>query len=148
MFELHTKPVVQRALYCPRSGMRVPPTEGLEPTVGSPVAVAVLAHGLSIPILGDTLFGRDPKIDHRVAGGECKPVVIEDNGNWISRSHVLLRVFGWQVAAIDLGSANGTQAQVGAGTWKSLVPGLPFWLNGKQQLRLGVHKFTVHPVGG
>jgi hypothetical protein len=80
--------------------------------------VLVLDDGSIFSLETDYVIGRDPSRDERVAAGTARPLRLDDSKGLISRTHVQIRLEGWQVQVVDLGSANGT------GIWG---PGEPAW---------------------
>jgi len=64
--------------------------------------------GQEVVLDQNVLVGRAPRAD-RVAGGQLpRPVRIEGRGLDISRNHLEVRLEGWHVLVVDLGSRNGT----------------------------------------
>jgi len=81
---------------------------------GPPVAVArpvlghlVLSTGESIELDKPVVIGRNPRIEGRLSG-ELPKVVRLDTHQGLSRTHAMVRIEGWQVLIVDLGSANHT----------------------------------------
>jgi hypothetical protein len=132
------------ALYCRRTGRRLPPQLALEEVSDAPRAVAVFDDGLSLSLFGDSVFGRDPHRDLRVVALGAAPVTVTDPTKQISRCHVLLRFQRWQIEVIDLGSSNGTSISAPGGQWEPVVPGVGARIDNGQQVRMASRVFTVH----
>ena len=149
MFELHTAPTPRTALYCPHSGERIAPSDGSHPETGTTVAVVVFDDGSTFPIFGNTVVGRDPSrgVDMVDASKGGQLIEVSDPTQKISRCHLLLEVVDWQVAAIDVGSSNGTMVTNEIGSWQRIIPGLRCWLSDGQGIMVGNRTFTVHLTG-
>lgn len=70
--------------------------------------------GATVDIDRDIVIGRAPAYEQKVArwcpdAGQIQFVAIPSSGQTISRNHCLVKVRGWQVELIDLGSNNGTR---------------------------------------
>lgn len=73
-----------------------------------PLGVLVLDDGSIFSLDTDYVIGRDPSRDPDVVAGTARPLRIEDPEGLLSRVHARIHLEGWEVAVIDLGSANGT----------------------------------------
>jgi pSer/pThr/pTyr-binding forkhead associated (FHA) protein len=56
----------------------------------------------------DAVFGRKPEIPAGRPGPRPNAIVLTDDRD-VSRNHIEIRLDGWRVLALDLGSMNGTQ---------------------------------------
>jgi hypothetical protein len=83
-----------------------------------PLGVLVLDDGRIFSLDTDYVIGRHPFRDERVSAGLARPLQLDDRQGLISRAHTHIRLDGWQVQVVDLGSANGTGI---------LGPGEPAW---------------------
>jgi hypothetical protein len=95
------------ALTCRVCGEVVPPQTPV--TVRRPpLGVLRIANGDQVPLDRLTIVGRLPKA-HGMVGTELPRLVTVPAPNQdVSRSHLELRLDGWQVLAVDLDSLNGT----------------------------------------
>lgn len=64
--------------------------------------------GDAIPLDRGVLLGRSPDPDRLVGGERPHYVKVPSPGKDISRNHLEVRLDGWQVLVVDLGSTNGT----------------------------------------
>lgn len=138
-----TTPVTAEALYCRMTGRRLSPDRGRVAGAGALIAVLVFDEGTSAPIFGDTIVGRAPHDDHRVRAEAAEALTIVDPRHEISRCHLLLRVRGHRLEAVDLGSRNGT-ALARSGRWTLTMPGIGEPIADREQVRLGLRTLTVH----
>ncbi|GAB3829556.1 FHA domain-containing protein [Dactylosporangium cerinum] len=76
-----------------------------------PLGVLLLDNGMTLRADADYVVGREPERDADVAAGRARPLRIADSHGGISRRHLRIRLSGWQVQVLDLGSANGTFVQ-------------------------------------
>jgi len=134
------------ALYCSRSGVRLSPEAGARRPNDTPVAVIVCDDGVTVPVFGDTMIGREPDHDHRVTSGEWASIRLTDPDAQLSRSHLLIRVKEWNLELIDLGSTNGTLTETPDG-WQRLLPGRPQPVRDGQRFRLGNRTLSIHNSG-
>jgi len=73
-----------------------------------PLGVLRFSTGQEVVLDQNVLVGRAPRAD-RVPGRQLpRPVRIEGQGLDISRNHLEVRLEGWHVLVVDLGSRNGT----------------------------------------
>ena len=139
-------PITREVLYCRATGRRIPPERGRAVQAGSPIAIAVLDDGSSMPIFGDTVLGREPTIDRHVRSGQAEAWALRDPRHEVSRCHLLLRRRGRRLEAVDLGSRNGTALAGADGAWRPTMPGIGEPIVDRQQLRLGLRTITIHYV--
>ncbi|WP_238008435.1 FHA domain-containing protein [Dactylosporangium sp. AC04546] len=76
-----------------------------------PLGVLLLDNGMTLRADADYVVGRDPARDPDVAAGRARPLRIADSYGGISRRHLRVKLSGWTVRVVDLGSANGTYVQ-------------------------------------
>ncbi|MET7424952.1 FHA domain-containing protein [Dactylosporangium sp. NPDC005555] len=76
-----------------------------------PLGVLLLDNGMTLRADADYVVGREPDRDPDVAAGRARPLRIADSHGGISRRHLRIRLSGWTVQVLDLGSANGTFVQ-------------------------------------
>jgi hypothetical protein len=77
---------------------------GERPSLG----VLVLDDGATFLLDGDYVVGREPTLDGDVLAGRARPLVVTDATEIVSRSHLGVRLSGWDVTVCDRGSANGS----------------------------------------
>ncbi|WP_019202250.1 FHA domain-containing protein [Tsukamurella sp. 1534] len=104
-----------RAGYCTRCGALVDRRAPLETGPRPPLGLLVADDGSAFVVENDMLIGRDPvdQVSRRGGrsfdgAGRLHPVVLQDRTGALSRAHLELRIDGWQLLAVDVGSANGT----------------------------------------
>jgi hypothetical protein len=95
-------------------------------TVPRPVLGCLrLSTGDAVSLDRGVLFGRDPR-DGATEGIERPNVVKVPSANKdISRNHLEVRVEGWDVLVVDLGSTNGTEVAIPAHAPQRLRIGEP-----------------------
>ncbi|BDD84089.1 hypothetical protein TPB0596_38520 [Tsukamurella pulmonis] len=133
------------AAYCTRCGALVDRRASLERGPRPPLGVLVADDGTAFVVEGDLVLGRDPaafvaqRAGRSVDGaGRLAPVVLPDRTGALSRAHLEIRIDGWQVLAIDVGSANGTWVRPpGAAQPLRLPPGQPVPLAVGSDIHLG-----------
>nr|WP_246497281.1 FHA domain-containing protein [Sphaerisporangium rubeum] len=76
-----------------------------------PLGVLLLDDGMTLNLETDYLLGRDPERAPEVTSGEARPARVTSPDGSVSRRHLRVRLDGWDVNLIDLGSVNGTQVQ-------------------------------------
>ncbi|MFC4039295.1 FHA domain-containing protein [Dactylosporangium siamense] len=76
-----------------------------------PLGILLLDNGMTLRADADYVVGREPERDADVAAGQARPLRIADSHGGISRRHLRIRLTGWHVQVLDLGSANGTFVQ-------------------------------------
>ena len=106
-----------------------------------PLGVLVLDDGSIFSLDTDYVIGRDPFRDQRVTGGAARPMRVSDAQGLISRAHAHIRLDGWQVQVVDLGSANGTGI-LGPGDsgWRSIPRLTPVTIRPGTQVGFGQRK--------
>lgn len=108
------------AIRCPRNHLNPPHASSCracgQPVRGqTPVRVATIdlgafrfRDGTRVPVRKPMLMGRSPKMSGPIAGEIPEMVQIDSPAQDISRTHLEVRVEGWQVLVIDRDSTNGT----------------------------------------
>ncbi len=101
-----------RVPYCAVCGVALAqrslvPYKGPRPQLGA----LLLDDGVTLPLDSDYLLGRDPERASEVLSGEARPAKVTSPDGSVSRRHVRVKLDGWDVNLIDLGSVNGTQVQ-------------------------------------
>jgi hypothetical protein len=81
--------------------------------------------GQVVPLDRPVVAGRSPSVE-RVSGADLPQLVqIDSPGNDLSRSHAEVRLEGWHVLVVDLGSVNGTVVTLPGRAPERLRPGQP-----------------------
>ena len=131
------------AIRCPRNHLNPPHASSCracgQPVRGqTPVRVATIdlgafrfRDGTRVPVRKPMLMGRSPKMSGPIAGEIPEMVQIDSPAQDISRTHLEVRVEGWQVLVIDRDSTNGT------------IVSLP----GREPQRLRPHQPVPLPIG-
>ncbi len=113
-----------------------------------PLGILLLDNGMTLRADADYVVGREPEHDPDVAAGRARPLRIGDSHGGISRRHLRIRLAGWSVQVLDLGSANGTFVQepgaqeappVPAGRAVTIRPGAKV-IFGRRWLRYESHR--------
>lgn len=144
MFKTQNEAPDTTVLYCPKSGVRIAPSNAATPPEATPVAVAVFDDGTTVPIFTRSILGREPDELPGAEPNSVQRLKIADASTQISRTHLLFDVVDWKLAVVDLGSTNGTLVESTDGEWDKLVPGLRCWISSGQRIRLGTRELTVH----
>jgi hypothetical protein len=114
-----------------------------------PLGVMVVDDGTTFALDADYVVGRAPGGDWRVAAGEARPFVLNDQGGMVSRVHLHLLLDGWHVLAVDRGSTNGTLvAAPGDDDWTPLPPHRPTRLAPGTQLLVGCRTLLFQACPG
>lgn len=140
-----------RASYCSTCGRRMGVSHSMILVDGPrpPLGVLILDDGTSIPVVRDMVLGRDPSQHPLVKDGLAQGVPIIDSAQSISRAHLHVKLDEWELYVVDLDSSNGTFAyEEDAGSWRTLKPGDPYLLEGRDRVRLGDREvlFAQHHV--
>ena len=120
--------------FCRQCGQ---PVSGAVVTVARP-PLGVLRIGSDVTLTLDRplLIGRNPKVTGMVAG-ELPAVYQIEDASGISRTHLAIRLEGWQVLVEDLNSANGTTVTLPGRQPHRLHPGEPALLVHGAMIDLG-----------
>lgn len=133
------------AAYCTRCGALVDRRAPLESGPRPPLGLLVADDGTAFVVENDMVIGRDPAAfvaqrAGRAQGGAGRlvPIVLPDRTGALSRAHLEIRIDGWQVLAVDVGSANGTWVRPpGVAQPLRLPPGQPVPLGVGSDVHLG-----------
>ncbi|NMD55293.1 MULTISPECIES: FHA domain-containing protein [Tsukamurella] len=133
------------AAYCTRCGALVDRRLPLESGPRPPLGLLVADDGTAFVVENDMVIGRDPAafVAQRAGraqsgAGRLVPIVLPDRTGALSRAHLEIRIDGWQVLAVDVGSANGTWVRPpGAAQPLRLPPGQPVPLGVGSDIHLG-----------
>ncbi|MFG1880082.1 FHA domain-containing protein [Sphaerisporangium sp. NPDC049003] len=106
-----------------------------------PLGVLLLDDGLTLRLDSDYLLGRDPERAAEVTSGEARPARVTSPDGSVSRRHLRVRLDGWDVNLIDLGSVNGTQVQPpGDPNFYDIPPNEPVPVLPGTTVRIGVSR--------
>ncbi len=106
-----------------------------------PLGVLVLDDGMTLRLDSDYLLGRDPERAAEVLSGEARPAKITSPDGSVSRRHLRVKLDGWDVNLIDLGSVNGTQVQPpGDPNFYDIPPNEPVAILPGTTVRIGVSR--------
>lgn len=84
------------------------------------------SHGAVVPVARPMLIGRSPKLVGEVRGVIPELVSVPSPDADISRTHLEVRVEGWQVLLVDRGSTNGTTVKLPGRDPQRLRPDHPY----------------------
>lgn len=83
------------------------------------------------------VVGRDPAQDDNVVSGQARPLVVNDPELFVSRTHAIVDLHGWDIVITDR-STHGTYVWApGDATWTRLDPGQSYRLRSGTQVQLG-----------
>jgi hypothetical protein len=117
---------------------------GVRPSLG----ILVFDDGSTATLDGDYLLGRMPEADPRVVAGLLRPLIVDDPEAQLSRAHLVIRLDGGDVCAIDE-STNGTLvSHLAEPGWSPLPPHRPLRLLPGTQVRLGGRSFVFESLSG
>lgn len=106
-----------------------------------PLGVLLLDDGMTLRLDTDYLLGRDPERAAEVLNGEARPAKITSPDGSVSRRHLRVKLDGWDVNLIDLGSVNGTQVQPpGDPNFYDIPPNEPVAILPGTTVRIGVSR--------
>ncbi|GAA3817558.1 hypothetical protein GCM10022226_42690 [Sphaerisporangium flaviroseum] len=106
-----------------------------------PLGVLLLDDGLTLRLDSDYLLGRDPERAPEVTSGEARPARVTSPDGSVSRRHLRVKLDGWDVNLIDLGSVNGTQVQPpGDPNFYDIPPNEPVPILPGTTVRVGVSR--------
>jgi hypothetical protein len=110
------------------------------PTLG----FIVFDDGASFGLDRSYVIGREPS---QAEDPAAELLVIHDNNDTLSRTHAELRLDGWTVQLVDLGSTNGTYIwDTGNDRWNQLTAGHPVELQSGETVALGRRTFVFESV--
>ncbi|GAA4383064.1 FHA domain-containing protein [Tsukamurella soli] len=134
------------AAFCTRCGALVDKSALTETGPRPPLGTLVADDGSAYVLQTDVVIGRDPApfLDRRGGRaadgvGRAVGIALSDRTGALSRAHLELRLDGWTILAVDVGSANGTWVR---------PPGVPapFPLAPRQPVALAIGS-EIH-IGG
>ena len=106
-----------------------------------PLGVLLLDDGMTLRLDTDYLLGRDPERATEVVNGEARPAKVTSPDGSVSRRHLRVKLDGWDVNLIDLGSVNGTQVQPpGDPNFYDIPPNEPVAILPGTTVRIGVSR--------
>lgn len=115
---------------------------GPRPTLG----FIVFDDGSTFGLDRSYVIGREPV---PAEGSPAELLVLNENNETLSRTHAELRLEGWAVQLLDMGSTNGTYTwDHGAERWNQLSPGQPVNLRSGDTVALGRRTFVFESVSG
>ncbi|GAB3129542.1 hypothetical protein GCM10027289_12230 [Tsukamurella serpentis] len=131
--------------YCARCGALVDRRAPVEVGPRPALATLIAEDGTSFPVQTDLVIGRDPAgyVAQRAGrsfdgAGGLLPITLQDRTGALSRVHLEIRVDGWQLLAVDAGSANGTWIRPpSAAAPLRLFPGRPVPVAPGTEIHLG-----------
>ena len=110
------------------------------PTLG----FIVFDDGASFGLDRSYVIGREPSPGDNP---DAELLVIHDNNDTLSRTHAELRLDGWTVQIVDLGSTNGTYVwDAQNDQWNQLTAGHPIELQSGETVALGRRTFVFESV--
>jgi len=118
-----------------------------QPGPRPPLGALVLDDGSALELSADCVIGREPTLDPSVVAGDAHPLAIVDAA--VSRVHARVRLDGWQVLLIDLGSVNGTRIRPpGKRSEQPLEPNVPVPLQSGTRVLVGTQGFQYEAHRG
>jgi hypothetical protein len=88
-----------------------------------PLGRLVFDTGQAYLLADDVLVGRRSDDDSLVASGHARALVPAGDASSISRAHALVRLSGWRIELIDLGSLNGSfRWEPASAAWERIDP--------------------------
>ena len=97
----------------------------------------IFEDGAQVELDRHIVLGRRPAEDPMVAGEPHELVTVADPDDVVSRTHLVLRIEGWQLHAVDRDSTNNTFVVVPGQPPFQLRPGDPYPVPPGSTLRLG-----------
>ncbi len=134
-----------KSSYCMVCGMSLlhltpHPVVRPRPTLG----FIVFDDGASFGLDRSYVIGREPSAGDNP---DAELLVIHDNNDTLSRTHAELRLDGWTVQIVDLGSTNGTYVwDAQNDRWNQLTAGHPIELQSGETVALGRRTFVFESV--
>ncbi len=134
-----------KSSYCMVCGMSLlhltpHPVVRPRPTLG----FIVFDDGASFGLDRSYVIGREPSAGDNP---DAEQLVIHDNNDTLSRTHAELRLDGWTVQIVDLGSTNGTYVwDAQNDRWNQLTAGHPIELQSGETVALGRRTFVFESV--
>jgi hypothetical protein len=127
------------AVYCAQCGRRMGVNHTIVAKIGPrpPLGLLLVDDGSTFSLVADVIVGRDPSTHPDVLEHGADSLRIGGDVAVLSRSHFGLYLDGWSVAAVDLGSSNGTTVRRESGEVVALTTDARTMLNAGDTLLLG-----------
>lgn len=138
-----------RNQFCIICGIRMDERTGVA-VLGTrpPLGLLVFDDGATFTVDADYLLGRTPEADPRVRSGALRPLTVQDPDSQVSRGHLVIKLDGWDVTAIDE-SRNGTLvARPTEQSWSRLPSRQPLRLVPGTRIRVGGRSFIFESPSG
>jgi hypothetical protein len=101
----------------------------------------VLDSGQTLPLDADVLVGAAPKTAE--AQERTRALVLSDPGGSVAAEHAAIRLVGWDVTVVDLGTPHGTHVwPPGANQWRRLEPSVPLVIPSGTSIAVGQRTLT------
>lgn len=138
-----------RSHFCVLCGIRMNERTGVLVTgARPPLGLLVFDSGATYTVDAEYVIGRMPVVDERVRAGTLRSITIDDPTGAVSRVHAEVRLDGWDVTVVDVGSSNGTSVAPPGQEWMQLVPQEPHRLEPGTRVRLGETAFAFETPSG
>ncbi|MBB5957465.1 hypothetical protein FHS29_004060 [Saccharothrix tamanrassetensis] len=136
----------EHAIACRVCGQALPPQDAFV-VPRPPLGVLRLSTGEVISLDRSVILGRDPQVADRGSTGP-HAIRLANQGNDISRNHVEVRLDGWDVLVVDLGSKNGTTVIAPGWSPQELAGLIPAILTPGSRVMVGEGAFFTYEVTG
>ncbi|MEU4802956.1 FHA domain-containing protein [Actinosynnema sp. NPDC023587] len=136
----------EHAIACRVCGQGFPPQDAFI-VPRPPLGVLRLSTGELITLDRNVILGRDPQVADRSPTAP-HAIRLANQGNDISRNHVEVRLDGWDVLVVDLGSKNGTTVIAPGWSPQELAGLIPAILTPGSRVMLGEGAFFTYEVLG
>lgn len=133
------------ASYCMVCGISmVHLTHNLVPGPRPTLGFIVFDNGSTYGLDRSYVVGREPG---QILEPNVAPLAIHDDNETLSRRHAEIRLVGWDVHIVDLGSTNGTFVwDVSFERWNQIAPNTPVLLSPGDTVALGRRTFVFESV--
>lgn len=133
------------ASYCMVCGISmVHLTHNLVPGPRPTLGFIVFDNGSTYGLDRSYVVGREPG---QIGEVNVAPLAIHDDNETLSRRHAEIRLVGWDVHIVDLGSTNGTFVwDVSFERWNQIAPNTPVLLSPGDTVALGRRTFVFESV--
>ncbi len=133
------------ASYCMVCGISmVHLTHNLVPGPRPTLGFIVFDNGSTYGLDRSYVVGREPG---QIGEANVAPLAIHDDNETLSRRHAEIRLVGWDVHIVDLGSTNGTFVwDVSFERWNQIAPNTPVLLSPGDTVALGRRTFVFESV--
>lgn len=130
-----------KAGYCQVCGISmVHLTHRLEPGARPTLGFVVFADGATYAVDRPYLIGRSPT---PASGGDLTPLATQDATQSVSREHAELRLDGWDIKYVDIGSTNGSFLwNVDRNRWDPIPANMPVILESGATVSVGRMTFV------